>query len=182
MKIMQKKELEAYIGKANFWLPKRTVNLGTYLSGIESFDQYIDTSKVFSVPNISDFEIHEKGMSITMVKGVKRRKIGVLFDNIVSINLEDKQQIMERKEKSVVGRAVVGGLLLGPVGALVGGMSGLKDGVKSAEMPDLILSIEISKNNQTNKLLTFGIRYKNKEESKMFFSKHFKSKFKILQE
>ena len=29
------------------------------------------------------------------------------------------------KDKSVIGRAVVGGLLLGPVGAIVGGMSGI---------------------------------------------------------
>lgn len=29
------------------------------------------------------------------------------------------------KDKSVIGRAIVGGLLLGPVGAIVGGMSGI---------------------------------------------------------
>ncbi len=34
------------------------------------------------------------------------------------------------KPKSPIGRAVVGGVLLGPIGAVVGGMSGMKDGQK----------------------------------------------------
>lgn len=37
----------------------------------------------------------------------------------------------EDKDKSVIGRAVVGGLLLGPVGAVVGGLSGVSKSKKN---------------------------------------------------
>lgn len=36
----------------------------------------------------------------------------------------------EKKEKSVIGRAIVGGILTGGIGAIVGGMSGLKTDYK----------------------------------------------------
>lgn len=40
-------------------------------------------------------------------------------------------QQFEQQNKSVIGRAVVGGLLLGPLGAIVGGMSGIGTKLKS---------------------------------------------------
>jgi len=38
------------------------------------------------------------------------------------------------KDKSVIGRAIVGGLLLGPVGAIVGGMSGIGTKTKTKQV------------------------------------------------
>ena len=52
---------------------------------------------------------------------------GVTMVNDVSFGTEKE---LVTKERSPIGRAIVGGALLGPVGALVGGMSGLKDGRK----------------------------------------------------
>lgn len=62
------------------------------------------------------------------------------FDLKHKIIIEDKTT---EKDKSIVGRAVVGGLLLGPVGAIVGGMTGI--GTKKYIKKVLLLSMPISK-------------------------------------
>ena len=48
----------------------------------------------------------------------------ICFDQIVSLKSANQKQLTTVK-KSVVGRAVVGDLILGPLGAIVGGMSGI---------------------------------------------------------
>ena len=63
----------------------------------------------------------------------KTPKLSIDFDDLCAAGLIDQQSSLKvvqeagtiQKEKSVIGRAVVGELLLGPVGAIVGGMSGI---------------------------------------------------------
>jgi len=45
------------------------------------------------------------------------------YNQIVNVGVVREEEIIE-KSKSVLGRAVVGGLVLGPLGAIVGGISG----------------------------------------------------------
>ena len=68
------------------------------------------------------------------------------------INKEDieninsySQEASTEQDKSVIGRAVVGGVLLGPVGAIVGGMSGI--GTKNKSKREFYFSVK-TKNNQ----------------------------------
>lgn len=62
---------------------------------------------------------------ITISQGKHKKKIletinyGEVIDVILLEEIENND-----KNKSIIGRAIVGGLLLGPVGAVVGGMSG----------------------------------------------------------
>jgi len=46
------------------------------------------------------------------------------YEQIIDISAIDEEKIIE-KNKSTVGRALVGGILLGPLGAIVGGASGV---------------------------------------------------------
>ena len=180
MELLTKKELNEKLGKPNIWMPKKTINLFYYLGGVESFDDKIDAKSIFSVPNIADFEIRSQGLVIKIMDKFKQHRIGIEYNKIVSINLEDKEQIYEKKEKSVVGRAVVGGLLLGPLGALVGGMTGLKDGIKKGDMPDLVLSIEIGKNeNDIEKMIMFSCKYDKRTDVIQFFKKNMTDKFSV---
>ncbi len=67
------------------------------------------------------------------------------FSEIKSAKLIKDTEITE-KDKSVILRAVAGGILLGPLGAIIGGMSGLQKGKKKQEI--LLLSIEVNKNEE----------------------------------
>ena len=53
-------------------------------------------------------------------------KLLLSFDQLIDMRYSSYEKIIsEKKSKSVIGRAAVGGVLLGPVGAVVGGLSGL---------------------------------------------------------
>lgn len=182
MQIYSTEELNDKFGKGSYWMPIRTSNLCHYLAGIEAYDELIDPNAYLQVPNIADFQIRPNGLEIRMMHKFKQYKTGVAFDRIVSISLEDKEQVFEQKEKSVVGRAIVGGLLLGPVGAIVGGMSGLKPATVKAPMPDLILSIQIG-DSETNleRVIMFSCKYKAKSGVTSFFKKNLPTKFNVVQ-
>lgn len=51
-------------------------------------------------------------------------------DKIISLDVIDKTNITS-KNKSVVGRGIAGDILFGPVGAMLGGMSGAKADIKT---------------------------------------------------
>lgn len=179
MKILSKSELKEKIGKRNVLMPKRTVNLFCYVAGIDCFDEKLEEKNTFKVPNITDFEIHSNGIAIEMTHKFKRSKIGIKNDEILKITLEDTEQVYKQKEKSVVGRAIVGGLLFGSVGAIVGGLSGISDGKKKIEMPDLLLSIELGETDETKQVLIFSTKFKDKEKASKFFKEYYPNKFTL---
>ena len=63
----------------------------------------------------------------------------IAVDRIKKTSIYSEKEILEQS-KSVIGRAAVGGLLLGPLGAIVGGMSGT--GTKGKNKANHFLSIE----------------------------------------
>lgn len=98
--------------------------------------------------NILDFEHIEGIPYVSANEKVKMKFLdGIYFSSETSaallkidyISIDDVEILTEgkRKEKSVIGRAIVGGLIFGQVGAIVGGISGL--GTKSS--PNYYLQI-----------------------------------------
>lgn len=67
--------------------------------------------------------LHEKGIAIHRTVYTSPL-LKINYGQIISIDCVRGEEIV--KNRSVLGRAAVGGLLLGPLGAVVGGMSGLK--------------------------------------------------------
>lgn len=69
------------------------------------------------------------------IKGILKRKVEVLntfkikHEKIISFDIIDKTNI-ETKKKSVLARGLAGDILFGPVGALLGGLSGSKTDIK----------------------------------------------------
>lgn len=89
--------------------------------------------------NVSSFdgiEVLPRGLAIKLIadddnneiliksRVIKKPEVHLKYDQITGINAITEKEILE-KNKSVVGRAVLGGVLLGPLGAILGGMSGI---------------------------------------------------------
>lgn len=55
---------------------------------------------------------------------VKKPEVNLKFEQITGVNVVSEKEILE-KNKSTIGRSAIGGVLLGPLGAIVGGMSGI---------------------------------------------------------
>jgi hypothetical protein len=61
------------------------------------------------------------------------------FKQVISLK-ETTQQELSATDKSVIGRGIVGGLILGPIGAIVGGMSGIGTKTKVKDKKYLIIN------------------------------------------
>jgi len=82
----------------------------------------------------ADVLVHTNGICIT--RGLTFFYIS--YQQIIDMKFVSQKQLAE-VDKSVLGRAVVGGLLLGPLGAVVGGLSGV--GTKKKNIGDYYLVI-----------------------------------------
>ena len=178
MKILSKIELNSFLGKESMWVREILVDKVSYISGIPPFDKLLDGKLFTEVVALINFRCRPNGLQIQMMKGLKYHSVGILKKNILSINLEDKIQLYEQKEKSVIGRAVIGGLILGPVGAIVGGMTGMGKKEVKSNMPDLILSVSYKESDQ-EKIVLFSCAYKSRKAVEQFFIKNYKNKFQV---
>ena len=145
MQTIPKDQIESQLGKGSFWLPVRLLG-AEYLYGIPEFDAAREAkpSKVYAPLTIT---MLPNGLEIQILHQFKSYKVGLAFSDIKRIELEIPEDIVTKQDRSVIGRAVIGGLLLGPVGALVGGMSGLKEGTKT-ESGDALLTIQVEQTGQ----------------------------------
>jgi hypothetical protein len=174
MKLVHKKEIDNLIGKADFWVPKQLIAVCEYVGGISELDGIIEEKEYFKAQPLLNFKVHERGLEIIITLGFKQHFLAIPTDSIASIELE-KGGTIDVEERSVIGRAVVGGLLLGPLGAIIGGASGLKDKVIKDKDMLLINATEDSQNH--NILLT--IRKGKSDDVRKFFLQYFKSVFTI---
>lgn len=102
----------------------------------------------------------KKEVSISSTVDNKRPSANLSIDKINIAKFMSETEIKE-KSKSVGGRAVVGGILLGPLGALVGGMSGVGDKKKKTITNYIII------NYSEDKVLSFEIPPMNLNFSKV---------------
>lgn len=110
--------------------------------------------------------LHTHGMQV--VKGFSFYPIH--NSQIISLK-QTSQEELSKTDKSVIGRAVVGGLILGPLGAIVGGMSGIGNKEKLKNKHYLVINYwdNETKSAQTllisgNKTLITAFIEKNKKE------------------
>lgn len=176
LKIRTKEQLDLELGKGSKWFPKILASKINYESGISEFDEFVESSKIKPITN---FTIRPDGIEVSLrrLEGLKfiDKNVGLKYEEIISINIEDKEQIFEKKEKSIIGRALVGGVVFGPVGAIVGGLSGLGEKEQKAKMPDLLITISYNVNNSTE-LLILSCNYSDKTTVIYFFKNHLKEK------
>lgn len=94
---------------------------------------------------------------------IKKEPITLAYKQVTNIEMFTEDQIKE-KDKSVIGRALVGGILIGPLGAIIGGISGA--GTKKKKKNKLFVVINyVSKDGETN-VISF-------EDTRMYFTNKF---------
>lgn len=71
------------------------------------------------------------------------------YNQITAVGMVNEKEVKET-DKSVLGRAAVGGLLLGPLGAVVGGMSGIGTKKKELDKEYFVINYISTSNNQTS--------------------------------
>ncbi len=118
------------------------------------FDQNENTNT--SIPSGKvNVLIHTHGLQVTSDFYIERLKIH--HSQIISLKQTSKEELL-RKDKSVIGRAVVGGLILGPLGAIVGGMSGIGNKDKFVNKHYLIINYWDIESKTAQSLLISGDR------------------------
>ena len=132
---------------------------------------YTDKNIQFIKKSIGLHELnkYEEGIEIALFDGMFHPKSIFIENNqFISIELYGGE-LLQEKQRSVLGRALVGGLLLGGIGAIVGGMSGT---VNKYKYDDLVLEIAYGIDNDNKNLLFIEIPKKRHKEIQQYLKKN----------
>jgi len=174
MNLVKKDELTTKIGKPSVWTPKRVVDVCEYVAGIEDLDDLIGAQNFLKVKPIINFEVYPEGLGLTIMHNFKMHHAGIKNDQIKSIAFE-RGSVIATENKSVIGRAIVGGLLLGPLGAVIGGLSGVGSNTLK-DHDKLIIIVDID---GTEQAILFDVKKGRESGVIQFFKQHFRDKFSI---
>ncbi len=122
----------------------RSVNL-SFVDGIEGYGKGLAVELSINT---------EKECVIIKSRAVKKPEVNLKFEQITGVNVVSEKDIIE-KSKSTVGRAIIGGVLLGHLGAIVGGMSGI--GNKQKSETHYYMVINYKSRDEEIKVLSFEI-------------------------
>jgi hypothetical protein len=146
-----------------------------YYNEINNAKCSLDKMKI----NYLIFRVREKGLEIELKTKSRPNYIAIPTDVITDITIENTNHIQVGEQKSVIGRSVAGAILLGPLGAVIGGMSGLSQGgLKNAGI-EQILSINFT-SLEEKESLHFSINKSANKKVPMFFNKYYKDKFAVI--
>ena len=110
----------------------------------------IETLPGFKGGAVCDIALYEDKLVIT--EGITKNSATLTYEQITDVVREPQSTIIE-KNKSVLGRGAIGLALAGPLGAVIGGMSGT--GTKKKKMTKMYLIIGYISAMGENKVLCF---------------------------
>lgn len=180
MNILDKNQLDEKFGKFGMWSGKAgnaIIGEMQYLGGVPEIDQLIENKKIDpKVANVS-FELRPKGVEVYLIHGFSKTRFGLYSEKLNFWTIEQQQEVIAKKSKSVIGRALLGGVLLGPVGAVVGGMTGIGDKTVKVSDVDNIFSISYSQNDEDT-IILFSCSNKKLKKVYEYFKKNLGNKYK----
>jgi hypothetical protein len=184
MNILDKNKLDEKFGKFGMWSGKAgnaIIGEMQYLGGIPEIDQLIEKNKIDpKIANVS-MEMRPNGVEINLMHGFNNTRIGLYSEKLNFWTIEQQQEVVAKKSKSVIGRALLGGVLLGPVGAIVGGMTGVGDKTVKVSDVDNIISISYSQDDK-DVIILFSCTNKKFKKVYEYLKKNFGDKYKKPEE
>ncbi len=111
----------------------KTILMGTHVEGISSYGQEEIIQATIEQDNVLFKSVTDKKKTAKL----SLRKIN-------SVRIFTEKEIVE-KDKSVVGRAVLGTLIAGPLGTIVGGMTGIGSKKKKKDYRILAITYDSDK-------------------------------------
>jgi hypothetical protein len=174
MKLITKDELNQKIGKANTWSPKQVIGQCEYTAGLPEIDEKLGEQNFFKTSPIVNLIKREKGLEIDLMLNFKYYYAGISITDIKEITIE-KGGIIDVQSKSVLGRAIVGGLIFGPIGALIGGASGVKDKVIK-ESDNLVI---LAQTDEGERAILLSIKKGKTNDIYKFFKENYSAVFSM---
>jgi hypothetical protein len=181
MNILDKNQVNELIGELSVWKRSPHNQMAAkveYLGGIPTLDELLEKKNIEFKSLFVNFEIRPKGLEVSIVKGFSNLgRVAIEKDKVLFWSVEPQTDILNKKSKSIIGRALLGGLLLGPIGAVVGGMTGVGDKVVKFSEVDNIISVSY-KEDSLEFMILFGCKDKHVKDVFAFFKNAFINKFK----
>ncbi|MCG3089146.1 hypothetical protein [Sporosarcina cyprini] len=112
---------------------KRLTFVADHIEGLENF-------KVQERLNVT-WEIEEHKLTFASIENKKKSKVNLNLNKVTDVGVATEKEITE-KSKSVIGRAAVGTLLIGPLGGIIGGMSGLGNKKKEKDLRVAVINYD----------------------------------------
>jgi len=120
-----------------------------YVQGITSFDNV-------GINGIRVAQEDTDGRLSFTLRIPKADPIFLCYKQIASVGVASEKEVIE-KSKNVVGRAAVGGLAFGPLGAIIGGASGIGNKQKFKSRSFFVINYHPANDSEEIKVLSFEI-------------------------
>ncbi len=181
MEILKRKEQIELIGSRFEAGRKSDDLLGKiiYIGGIPVLDDLIEKKGIKILT--TDLLVRVRGLGVYIGHDFTCKRVSILNENINYWSLEAKNDIKAHKSKSIIGRALLGGILLGPAGAVVGGITGVGDKSVNVSGIDNVLSISINENGNEIMAL-FSCKNKDVKKTYEFMEKNLPEYYKSPEE
>ena len=183
MEILSKIKMDDIFGKYSFFSGKAgntIIEKVQYMGGIDSVDSLISKASLAKDKYVS-FEIRPNGLEIFIMNNFETIRLGLFSEQIKYWSIEHQEEITTKKSKSVLGRALLGGILLGPAGAIVGGLTGVGDKTIKLSDVDNILSINYVEA-EKEAMILFSVKNKNLKTVMEYYKKNYPNIYKTADE
>jgi len=187
MKLISKEASIRLLGRKKGFFGQN-MNLGAtpifYLGGLQQIDNELDSIGLQLKDQMSMFNKYPNGCELEFFFlpgksgsfSSKTFRLPILPNQIKKWTTEKQDAVYEQQSKSVVGRAIVGGLLFGGAGAVVGAISGTNGEKKKANFIDYLLTVVIDVDGK-EKAIVLGFPNNAVKEVRQFFDENFPNTF-----
>jgi hypothetical protein len=164
-------QIAATLGQNRYWFPKELPNL-IYLYGIPTLEANHDAARPTGEQTI-DLKALPRGLQISLLHSENVHSVGLPYSDIKQVELASLEEISSRRDKTLLGHAVLHGVLPEPIAAVIGRMSGLIGEGQLLEFGDNLLTIQVEQQGQTSYFIALILQSMRKQ-TKMYLYKNLK--------